>query len=85
MQDKKMKEERIPQVGEETEDDVVVIGLPTSAFEEAGFEDDTVIQISAEKGKITLSAVEEEDVEDFTCDKNCWSCPCIKICKKAVK
>ncbi len=76
MQDKKVKDKEA--------EEIMTIDLPMEAIIEAGFTEDTVIQISACAGKIVLEAVEEEDVEGFTCDKNCWSCPCIKICKKAV-
>ncbi len=75
MQDKKVKDK----------EEIMTIDLPMEAIIEAGFTEATVIQISACAGKIVLEAVEEEDLEDYVCDRNCWSCPCINVCRKAVK
>ena len=51
----------------------VLIAIPADFFEEAEIGENDLIQITAEKGKITITR--EDNPDRFICDRDCASCP----------
>ncbi len=52
-----------------------LLTIPLEVLEESGIQTDALLQITAEKGKIEITAVTEADTCDFVCDGDCENCP----------
>ena len=53
----------------------VLIGVPADVLEEAGIRANDLLEITAEKGKISITVVDHEDIGDYVCDGDCDHCP----------
>lgn len=51
----------------------VLLAIPVEAVEESGISEGTLLQITAEEGKIHIEKV--TDTSDFVCDGDCENCP----------
>ena len=51
----------------------VLLSVPLEAMEDAGIRPGSLLEIAAEKNKVTIRAV--EDLSDFVCDGDCENCP----------
>ena len=56
-----------------------LVAIPVEMFDEAEFTGDKVIQVSATKGKITISEVSDADIEDIACAGDCNDCPVCEL------
>lgn len=56
----------------------VLLSVPLEMLEEAGIEEESILQISTRKGKIILDTV--RDATDYVCDGDCEGCPCRDEC-----
>lgn len=54
----------------------VLFSVPVEMLEEAGIDEESVVQMSAGNGKIIINTVNQED---FTCDGDCKHCPMSEI------
>lgn len=55
----------------------VLFSVPVEMLEEAGIGEESIIQMSAGKGRIIIDTV--KDTSDFVCDGDCESCPISEI------
>lgn len=72
----------------------VLLSIPADALEKAGIEAGTLLQITAEEGKIQIEKVtdfsdivccgdcENCPVNETDCDGDCENCPCYKNCEE---
>ena len=51
----------------------VLLSIPLEAREDAGSAPGSLLEITAEKNKVSIRAV--EDMSDFVCDGDCENCP----------
>ncbi len=51
----------------------VLLSIPLEAMEDAGIAPGSLLEITAEKNKVSIRAV--EDMSDFVCDGDCENCP----------
>ena len=49
------------------------LSVPVEALEDAGISGGSLLEITAEKNKVSIRAV--EDMSDFVCDGDCENCP----------
>lgn len=61
--------------------DCVLLSVPVDVFCEAGIADCDLVQITAEKGKIVITA--EPDTDNFVCDGICEDCPISEDCEES--
>lgn len=54
----------------------VLFSVPVEMLEEAGINEESVVQMSAGSGKIIINTVNQED---FPCDGDCKHCPMSEI------
>lgn len=54
-----------------------LFSVPVEMLEEAGIREESVVQMSAGKGKIIINTV--KNTEDFVCDNDCHCCPLSEI------
>lgn len=59
--------------GEKVKERYVLISIPEEMLEEAGINEWTLIQISAEEGMLKIERV--EDTSGYVCDEDCENCP----------
>jgi len=55
----------------------VLFSVPMDMLEEAGIDEESVIQMRAGRGKIIINTV--KNAEDFVCDGDCENCPMSEI------
>lgn len=60
---------------EKMNEEFVLIAVPREALTDSVIGEENVLQITAEKGKIVIKAVEQEDESEYICDGDCESCP----------
>ena len=49
------------------------LAIPLEIVEESGVQEGEILQFNAEKGKITITIV--QDASDFVCEGDCENCP----------
>lgn len=59
------------------------LSIPPDMLEEAGIDEESVIQMSVADGKILIEAVDRDDTEDYVCDMDCENCPCAEDCEES--
>ncbi len=59
--------------GKKVEQEFVLLSIPAEALAQSGIEAGTLLQITAEEGKIQIEVA--KDLSDFECDGDCENCP----------
>lgn len=57
----------------QVEEMLVPVPIPSQVLAEAEIGEGDMLQITAEKGKITIEKA--TDISDFVCDEDCENCP----------
>lgn len=61
--------------------DCVLLSVPVELFVEAGITDGDLVQLTAEEGRIVITA--EPDTTNYVCDGICEDCPINKECEES--
>ena len=61
--------------------DCVLLSVPVELFVEAGITDGDLVQLTAEEGRIVITA--ELDTTNFVCDGICEDCPINEKCEES--
>lgn len=59
--------------------DCILLSVPVELLAEAGITNDTLLQFTAEEGRIVITA--DPDTDNFVCDGICEDCPFECICE----
>jgi bifunctional DNA-binding transcriptional regulator/antitoxin component of YhaV-PrlF toxin-antitoxin module len=51
----------------------VLLSVPLEMLEEAGIEEESIVQITAREGKVIINKV--DNLDNFVCDNKCCDCP----------
>ena len=56
----------------------LLLSVPLDLLEEAGISEDSILQMSAQRGRICISGM--DDTGEVVCDGRCEICPCFDYC-----
>ena len=59
----------------------LLLSVPLDMLEEAGISEDSILQMSAQRGSIRISSA--YDTSDLICDGRCEICPCFDYCDES--
>lgn len=59
----------------------LLLSVPLDMLEEAGIAEDSILQMSAQRGSIRISNA--YDTSDLVCDGRCEICPCFDYCDES--
>ena len=68
---------------------VMLIPVPSSLTDKAGFDENTILLYTAEKGRLVITAhvcdgnCEDCPLEESDCEGNCENCPCRNYCEES--
>ncbi len=55
--------------------DYVLLSVPKALMSEAGLSAGSLLQMTAEEGKLMIERVTEVETSDYVCDDDCENCP----------